>query len=122
MPCRRSCQAGKPARPEDPLNRLDTALVNSGVTMTVLAVIQPLVPTEVQCVVVRTLRLKDKFNLMARSLTSPGCCAVTHVLAVAQLSVYTEESACSRHDHHFARCLSKVTELIMSGGARTEFN
>ena len=28
---------------------------------------------------------------------------------------------CSRHDHHFARCLSKVTELITSGGARTGF-
>ena len=36
--------------------------------------------------------MKDKFNLKARSLTSPGCCAVTHVLAVAQLSVYTEET------------------------------
>ena len=39
--------------------------------------------------------MKDKFNLvcllMARSLTSPSCCAVTHVLAVAQLSVCTEE-------------------------------
>ena len=65
--------------------------------------------------------MKDKFNLKARSLTSPSCCAVTHVLAVAQLSVYTEENACSRHDHHFARCLSKVTELITSGGARTGF-
>ena len=47
MPCRRSRQAAKLARPEDPLNVLDTALVNGGVTMTVLAVIQPLVPTEV---------------------------------------------------------------------------
>ena len=96
MPCRRSRQAAKLARPKDPLNGLDTALVNSGVTMTVLAVIQLLVPTEVQCVVVPMLGAwKDKFNLvcllMARSLTSPSCCAVTHVLAVAQLSVYTEE-------------------------------
>ena len=35
--------------------------------------------------------MKDKFNLKARSLTSPSCCAVTHVLAVAQLSADTEK-------------------------------
>ena len=47
MTCRRSRQAAKLAGPKDPLNGLDTAWVNSGVTMTVLAVIQLLVPTEV---------------------------------------------------------------------------
>ena len=56
MSCRRSCQAAKLAWPDDPLNGMDTALVNNGVTMTVWAVIQLLVPTEVQCVVVPTLK------------------------------------------------------------------
>ena len=31
------------------------------------------------------------------------------------------KNACSRHDHHFARYFSTVTELITSGGARTGF-
>ena len=31
------------------------------------------------------------------------------------------KNGCSRHDHRFARCLSKVNELIMRGGARTGF-
>ena len=54
--------------------------------------------------------------------TSSRCCAITHVLAVAQLPSAPRKSACSRHDHHFARCLRKGNELIMCGRARTEFN